>query len=212
MSAGPDAGHRGSLSSLLVDHAGRDWLSATMEACPARNTAPLIERDVSRRSPGWYPVRCARPPARRRIPRHRRRWRWACLPRSAGCTSTTTFRSRWAVPTARPGCCPRRSATGARPSQEYTEQPVMGDWQCHMVYPDKCADWGLLSPTSGWLRPRRQELVRRPGLQRTAAGAVSAPPGNLFGLKERPGAAPADASLGHLASARGSAAVGRGAG
>jgi hypothetical protein len=25
-----------------VDHAGRDWLSATIEACPARNTAPLI--------------------------------------------------------------------------------------------------------------------------------------------------------------------------
>ena len=98
--AGPTQGivGRWAVSSWIMRG---DWLSATIEACPARNTAPLIERDVSRRSPGWCPVRRARPPARRCIPRHRRRWRWACLPRSAGCTSTTAFRSRWAVPTAR---------------------------------------------------------------------------------------------------------------
>jgi hypothetical protein len=125
--AGPTQGIAGRRGSLLVDPAGRDWSSATNKACPARNTAPLIERDVSRRSPGWCPVRRARSPARRCIPRHRRRWRWACLPGWAGCTSTTAFRSRWAVPTARPGCCTRRSATGARPSQEYTEQPDLHD-------------------------------------------------------------------------------------
>jgi Thiamine pyrophosphate enzyme, N-terminal TPP binding domain len=61
--------------------------------------------------------------------------------------------------------------------------------------PDKRADPGLLPPRSGWLRPQ-QERARRPGRQRTAADAVSAPPGNLFGLKDRPGTAPADPSPG----------------
>jgi hypothetical protein len=125
--AGPTQGivGRWAVSSWIMRG---DWLSATIEACPARNTAPLIERDVSRRSPGWCPVRRARPPARGSYP----------TPSAAVAVGLPAAFGRLhldhSVPVAmggangaHPGCCTRRSATGARPSQEYTEQPDLHD-------------------------------------------------------------------------------------
>jgi hypothetical protein len=161
---------------------GGDWLSATIEACPARNTAPLIERDVSRRSPGWCPVRRARPPARRCIPRHRRRWRWACLPRSAGCTSTTAFRSRWAVPTARTQAAARDGLPQAPgPARSTQNSPIcttlagrpgtpakVHSGSCAPGHPAKLLTWVPAAADRGASRPPRglprsdQQLPRCP--------------------------------------------------